>query len=157
MEAAAASFEQVPPNGAGATGTLTDFATAAGIAESSLHDYRRVWLWLDRDSAHVRRIPSYSTALLAMSAKFPSDVQNEPQYGIYPGGPIWANATEFTKFTEDEDPPAPYKTWTVDALRVHPSTWPLSRRYGGWWTDEDGNDHGMLFMRDGLPVIAREF
>lgn len=29
--------------------------------------------------------------------------------------------------------------------------------YGGWWTDEDGNDHYMLFMRDGRPVIAREF
>lgn len=33
----------------------------------------------------------------------------------------------------------------------------LAAGYGGWWTDESGATRYMLFMRNELPVIAREF
>ena len=65
MEAAAASFEQVPKAGKAAHGhTLSEFALQVGIGYSSLTDYREVWDWLGRDHLpHMRK--SYSVARAA--------------------------------------------------------------------------------------------
>lgn len=110
MDAAEASFEQVPPNGKGATGTLTDFAEEAGIELETLSEYRRVWSWLGHDSVPLHGIGSYSTAREAM------------------GSDQWKTGKQFAAFLAKTSPPTwepegfePYtfKSWTRDALRVY--------------------------------------
>lgn len=110
MEVAAASYDQIPPQGKGATHayTLADFADEAGIELSTLKTYRSVYTWLG-DGAHLGTI-SYSTVREAMDSG------------------EWPNGTAFFKFIEQYDPPIwesegyeplQFKTWTLDALRVY--------------------------------------
>lgn len=102
METAAASLEQIAPDGKGAEGhTLIEFAEGAGIAYSSLANRRVVWEWLGRDFTAVGKISSYSVAAEAAAAD------------------KWDGAAAFIAFTESTVPPQGYTSWTVDAVRHH--------------------------------------
>lgn len=101
MEAAAASFEQIPPNGKNAGDhTLSRFADEAGLAYQSLIDYRQVWEWLDRDSKYIFLIRSYS---LALEAKRSGNWNTGQDFAVFLDGP-----------TIDG-----FDRWTVDALRKY--------------------------------------
>ena len=110
MEAAAASYEQVPPNGKGARGhTLTEFAEAAGIEYRTLNQYRQVWKWLACDVTYIGQIGSYSLANEAMTA------------GRWTGPKFARFLTETPPPTWEQDghEPHTFARWTVDALRVY--------------------------------------
>lgn len=114
VEAALASFEQIPPgSGRRKAGeqTLAQFALAAGIEYDTLKTYREVTKWLGEKSPTddfstaardvARGIGSYTTAREAMRSK------------------KWKSGAQFAAFLLDNDPPEPFAHWTVDALRVY--------------------------------------
>lgn len=109
MAVAAASFEQIPPNGKGATRTLADFAEDVGIEYQTLANYRAVYFWLN-DLTQVGKISSWSLAAEAMASK------------------RWRDGATFASFLAETTPPVFHKpgyephaftSWTVDALRVY--------------------------------------
>jgi hypothetical protein len=101
MEAAQASFEQIPKNGRGAEGhTLAEFAEQSGIAYGSIDKYRRVFIWLGEDFGQVAEIGSYSVAREALSAG------------------RWATVRGFLQERDRTALPDGFKSWTLDAVRV---------------------------------------
>jgi hypothetical protein len=110
MVAAAASFEQVPPNGKGANGSLAEFARDVGVEYQTLNEYRQVWSWLGSDLRHVPQIGNYSVAREAMKSK------------------PWSkrSAAEFVETLEKAEKvirvpgfePYFFDEWTVDAVRA---------------------------------------
>lgn len=101
LEVAKASFEQIPANGKGVPReqTLAKFAAEAGLEYDALGVYRQVARWWGDFDPQVGI--SWTFAREAMRTK------------------KWKTGKALVTFTLRENPPEPFLTWTLDALRVH--------------------------------------
>jgi hypothetical protein len=113
VEAAIASIEQIPfVRGGDKQPKLAQFCLDAGIEYSTMREYRNVTKWLGSRNGD----PSFDEA----TARYRTgDIGTWSVACEGYRGSKWKTGTLFAAFLDATEPPAPFKRWTVDALRVH--------------------------------------